>query len=388
MATLLARGSAAQITVPRWLDPPSLDGKCQDSAYTRGASLTMQGSGTQTKVWLLHSSVDLYVCLDNLGTGVERIAVGLDPDLSRDSLLRTGDYVFSFPISGTVGTIRADRGGPDGKLVPLTIAGADAAAGFTTGSAELRISLEWLGGYARSAGLSLSLEGKSGAVLRSWPESAGRTPSSWGTLALGPVYEGSSAGSVFLDGREGYLVVPYSPGLNPKEITIESWVRAVDGDCGTLVGNGQFASYWLALCEGVRFGHGGLTTVRGAPHPLGDGWHHVAVTFDPEGMRTLYVDGTIVLQPGWEPPHETEGDEVRSPVLLGSSVLPLRIGSDRGRSGPRPASRLRARAADLGPCPHPRGDPRDGLRESARRRARPRGALALHLGPPGRGRRP
>lgn len=319
-AALLVRSAAAQeTTVPRWLDPPAVDGECGDPAYERGASLSGQVS-------IVHSSLDLYLCVGKLPAGTERIAVGLDPDLSGDSVPGTGDYLFSF--TGT-GTVKAERGGPDGKLVPLTA--ADASAAFATGSAEVRISLEWLGGYGRMAGLGLTVEGKGGSSLLRWPEGAAPTsPRSWGELALGPVYDqGTSAGSLFLDGRESYLVVPFAPELNPRELTVEAWVRAVDGDCGTLVGNGQAASYRLALCEGVSFGHGGAASVLGASHPLGDGWHHVAATFDAEGVRTLYVDGTVVLQPGWEPPHEVREGEVSMPVRLGSSVFPLRIGSDR-----------------------------------------------------------
>jgi hypothetical protein len=319
MAALLTRSAAAAVAVPRWLDPPAVDGKCGDPAYEKGASLSGQVS-------IVHSSLDLYLCVGKLPAGTERIAVGLDPDLSGDSVPGTGDYVFSFTNDGTV---TAQRGGPDGKLVPLPL--FDASAVFASGSAEVRISLEWLGGYARSAGLGLAVEGKGGGGLLRWPEAAAAgSPRSWGELALGPVYDqGAPAGSLFLDGRESYLVVPFAPELNPKELTVEAWVRAVDGDCGTLVGNGQAASYRLALCEGVRFGHGGAATVLGARHPMGDGWHHVAATFDAGGVRTLYLDGMVVLQPGWEPPQVREEGEARVPAVLGSTVLPLRIGSDR-----------------------------------------------------------
>ena len=98
------------------------------------------------QVSIVHSSLDLYLCVGKLPAGTERIAVGLDPDLSADSAPGTGDYVFSFTSTGTV---TAERGDPDGKLVPLPITAADASAAFAAGSAEVRISLEWLGGYAR-----------------------------------------------------------------------------------------------------------------------------------------------------------------------------------------------------------------------------------------------
>lgn len=328
-----ARASAAPLAVPRWLDPPKLDGLCSDAAYERGESLSLQGGGSSTQAVLVHSSLDLYVCLSKVGTTVQRIAVRVDPDPAGADRVAPGDYVFRATQAGTV---QVEQGNADGKLVPFTLPGggfaAKVAPSANTWSAELRIPLEWLGGYGHTAGLSLALESSAGTVLQQWPDQAAAlSPRTWGGASLEPVYPaGAVAGSAFLDGREGYLVVPYSPALNPQELTIEAWVRAVDGDCGTLAGNGQASSYWLALCEGVRFGHGGASSVRGGPHPLGNGWHHVAATMDGEGLRTLYVDGAVVLQPGWEPAHErSEEEEEETPAELGASTFPLRIGSDR-----------------------------------------------------------
>ncbi|HYN19845.1 MAG TPA: LamG domain-containing protein [Thermoanaerobaculia bacterium] len=336
---LSAQDGLTQVTAPRWLDPPKLDGKCGDPAYERGAKLTLKGTGAAAQVSLVHSSLDLFLCLPNLSSGAQRLAVRVDPNLSRGDRLTPGDYVFSFTAAGAV---QAEQGNADGKLVPLKLAEGDAAVKtVTTGNtwtAEARISLEWLGGYARTAGFGLTLESSSGFVLQRWPaEAALLSPKSWGELALDPIYPKEAvAGSAFLDGREGYLVVPYAPELNPKEVTIEAWARAVDGDCGTLVGNGQASSYWLALCEGIRFTHGGTAKVQSGPYSLGDGWHHVAVTMDAAGMRTLYVDGIVILQPGWKPPQEKERGEVAVPIRLGASSLPLRIGSDRDAFGRDP----------------------------------------------------
>ena len=68
----------------------------------------------------------------------------------------------------------------------------------------------------------------------------------------------------------------------------------------------------------------------GARHPLGDDWHHVAATFDAEGVRTLYVDGSVVAPARvGAARRRREEDEVPMPAVLGSSTLPLRIGSDR-----------------------------------------------------------
>ena len=57
-------------------------------------------------------------------------------------------------------------GDPDGKLVPLPT--ADASAAFASGSAEVRISLEWLGGYARTAGLGLTVRLAARALVTKW----------------------------------------------------------------------------------------------------------------------------------------------------------------------------------------------------------------------------
>lgn len=336
---LSAQDGLTQVTAPRWLDPPKLDGKCGDPAYERGTKVTLKGGGASAQASLLHSSLDLFLCLPNLSSGTQKLAVRIDPNLSRGDRVAPGDYVFSFTSSGAV---QAEQGNADGKLVPVKLAEGDAASKIlTTGNtwtAEARISLEWLGGYARTAGFSVTLESSSGSVLQRWPaEAANLSPKSWGELTLDPIYPKEAiAGSAFLDGREGYLVVPYAPELNPKEITIEAWVRAVEGDCGTLVGNGQTSSYWLALCEGIRFTHGGRANVQAGPSSLGDGWHHVAVTMDAAGVRTFYADGIVILQPGWEPPQEKDEKEEASPVLLGASTLPLRIGSDRDAFGRDP----------------------------------------------------
>lgn len=343
LASFLSRSLEAQddpnrVTVPRWLDPPQVDGQCSEPAYLRGEKLVLRGAGRDLSAVAVHSSLDLYLCILDLDPGAQ-VAVGLDPDRSGDGEVGIGDAVFRFSANGEV---RAEQGDGEGKLVALPIGPRDAAGKILEaggrGTAEIRVSLEWLGGYARTAGLGVAVEAPGGSVLDSWPPGADvRSPGSWGEAELAPRHAtGTAAGSVFLDGREGYVVIPWAPELNPQEITVEAWVRAVDGDCGTLVGNGQAKSYWLALCDGLRFGHAGASTVRGVAHPLGNGWHHAAFTFDNRGIRTLYVDGAVVLQPGWEAPYETdseEEEEVRTPVRLGRSTLPLRIGADRDGPG-------------------------------------------------------
>ncbi len=323
----LSASSVISTTAPKWLDAPTLDGQCTDPAYDQAGTIALLDAagrpGATAKV--IHSALDFYVCLAGIPVGSNnRVAVRVDADHSRSSLLEAGDYQFSVTSGGSLSVTHGSAA--TGTFVPLAIPPTDFAAvaslpdraGFWT--AELRISLEWLGGYARTDGLSLAVEGTSGNVPQSWPAGASpRSPSTWGDLALGPLYPNPvSAGSAFVDGREGYFVVPYAPELNNlRALTIEAWVRIVDGDCGTLVGNDLSMSYWLALCNVVRFSPGRSVLDHGA-QPLGPGWHHVAVTVDALGIRRFYVDGVLDYQ---------SSSEAAAP--LGASDRMLRLGSDR-----------------------------------------------------------
>jgi hypothetical protein len=320
---------------------PVLDGQCEDSAYPEAGRITLVDAlgRTATPATLLHTGLDFYICLHGLPSGVgQRIAVRLDSDHSRDTALRPGDYQFRVTADGA---LSVGQGSATGAEVPLTVPANDFAAvvspttGERTWNAELRIGLEWFGGYARIDGFSVAVEQADGTVLQQWPPGAhANSPATWGELTLAPLYpDPLSAGSAFLDGREGYLVVPYTPELNPLEIIIEAWVKVVDDDCGTLVGNGQAISYWLGLCHVVQLGIDGPASVRRGQHPLGPGWHHIAVTVNPpKGIRTYYRDGEIDVQPGWRAPHEEE-EEVKNANALGVSDRMLRIGSDRQARG-------------------------------------------------------
>ncbi len=330
--------SVTTLTAPKWLQAPTLDGQCSDSEYAQAGtvSLQTQTGGPGAEVKLLHSGLDFYLCFAGLpdGTGQQAV-VRVDSDHSRDRLLMPGDYRFSVDAAGQ---ISVTQGMTTGLWTPISVPAGDFAAvvtstvGSPTWNAELRISLEWVGGYARTDGLSLAVEQADGTVVQQWPLSATpQLPATWGSLALGPLYTDTvTAESAFLDGREGYLVVPYASDLNPAEITIEAWVKVVDGDCGTLVGNGRDASYWLAFCRMIQFGHDGAGSVETEQTPLGDGWHHVAVTMDGvKGIRTFYLDGQVDAHFGWEPAEEKRPGEEKVPEKLGTSDRMLRIGSDR-----------------------------------------------------------
>ncbi len=327
--------SATTLTAPKWLEAPTLDGQCADTEYAEAGAVSLLtpagGPGTEAK--LLHSGLDFYVCFDAIPNAAgENAVVRVDSDHSRSRLVAPGDYRFSVDAAGQ---ISVTQGMTTGLWTPVSVPAADFAAVVTSTvrnawNAELRISLEWVGGYARTDGLSLAVEQADGTISQQWPLSAIPVePATWGDLVLGPLYTDTvTAESAFLDGREGYLVVPYAADLNPAEITIEAWVKVVDGDCGTIVGNGRDVSYWLAVCRMIQFGHDGADSVEAGQHPLGDGWHHVAVTMDGvKSVRTFYLDGQVDTHFGWEPAQEEEGEEELE--SLGVSDRMLRIGSDR-----------------------------------------------------------
>lgn len=326
------------LNVPKSVVPALVDGRCDDTSYAGAAAdvLTDRGGAPGAAVRLFHTGLDLYVCIDipaGTATGGQ-VAVRVDSDHSRSQVAMAGDYQF---IATKAGGKSVAQGNGQGGFAPFTIPAGDFAAAAMSGAggawtAELRISLEWFGGYSRIDGLNLSLETSGGALLQGWPGTASVvSPAGWGDIVLGPTYRDTlTSGSVFLDGQNGYLVVPYAPELSPREITVEAWVKIVDGDCGTLVGNGRNSSYWLAFCQMIQFGHDAADSVDVGQKALGEGWHHVAVTMDADGLRTFYLDGAVDTLVGWEPQQEPDPKATpEPPEKLGVSDRMLRIGSDR-----------------------------------------------------------
>lgn len=324
---------STSVAVPKWLSAPTLDGQCSDAAYSEGATVpllaTLTGGGVNAH--LVHSGIDFYLCLNNLPFHAgATVAMQVDSDNSRAAQPQPGDYKFSISSSGAISVTEGDGAGNF-----VTLPTANTAVSVTKSidgrlwNLELQVGLEWLGGYARTDGLSLAF--LDGAATLRWPlDHALNAPATWGTLTLTPLYpDGVNAGSAFIDGLGGYLVIPYAPALNPTELTIEAWVKVVDGACGTLVGNDQATAYWLALCQAIQFSTAGINTVRGGQRPLTDGWHHVAVTMDADGLRSYYLDGQLDTQYGWHPAEEERTGEPEVVEKLGVAKTMLRIGSDR-----------------------------------------------------------
>lgn len=344
-AVLLTAGSGdaaaqpARAVAPRVHDLPKLDGRDSDRVYGPARPVRLTGeSGAEARA--AHTGLDLWLHVGGLAAakalpgGPALLVVRVDADRGR--AVRPGDYEVAVAPDGE---LRLREGTEKGTFVESDLPAEDFAAAVAAGddgswSVELRIGLEWLGGYGRTDALAIALESEDGATLSSWPRGAkALAPSTWGELVLAPtVPAGAAAGSAFVDGGRSYLVVPYSPDLNPREITLEAWVRAVDGDCGTIFGNGRGESYWLAICESVRFSHGGSGAEHRGVGRLGEGWHHVAATMDKHGVRRLFVDGQAQARPGFESASNRERTAIAE---LGASRRPLRLGSDRSAPADR-----------------------------------------------------
>src|SRR5205807_3852219 len=111
-----------------------------------------------------------------------------------------------------------------------------------------------------------------------------------------------------------------------KEMTIQAWGRVDDGGCAPLVSSGRSMSYWMGLCETLQFGYSGASTATSGRIPLRDGWHNVAVTMDDDGLRKLYVDGQLDVQPGWNSVDWPIHKEPELSARLGRSDEALFIG--------------------------------------------------------------
>jgi len=323
--------------VGRSLDVPLLDGATDDPAYGRGEQVTLLGNNENAgvKASLVHSGTDLYISFQNIPLRqATRVIVRVDTNHIRGATLAPGDYEFELGANGGATAREAD---PSGVMRPLEISAEDFTGKVRSDgdgwSAELRINLDWLGGFGRTDGLALAVERENESAGLHWPKKAeARQPGSWGEIVLAPTPpESVVAGSVFLDGRGGHLVVPYSPGLNPRELTIEAWTRVVDGG-GTLISNGRGRSYWIGLGDELKFSSG-AGFLNSSTRKLGNIWHHLAVTMDERGARTFYIDGEIDRQLGGGEKEDEREKKLAGAAKLGVSDKMLLLGSDREAVG-------------------------------------------------------
>lgn len=311
---------------------PELDGRCDDDAYGESLTLVEDATGAaRSQVRIVHDRGGLFLCAAGLAVpegGELRLRLSTAREPGEE--LGAAELELRLDPAGDAGAGRPDGAG---AFTAVGLDDGDVTVAVAEDDFEARVALDWLGGYSRRDALWAALVDDAGDVVASWPSEAdGEVPSSWGELALEPLYPaGIAAGSLFLDGR-GHAVLPFDPALNPAgELTVEAWVKVTLGDCGTVLGNRRESSFWLGVCGPAAFTHGGSDAVARGQERLRDGWHHLAMVMNAGGERLLYVDGGIDRHLG-APPHPEE-DDVPEPVHPGASDAPPRVGSDRDLGG-------------------------------------------------------
>lgn len=317
-----------------------MDGRCVDSAYDEALRLQL-GS---TPARLVHSGVDLFVCLEAVPAAARTLSLRLDLEGDRRRAVEPAQLLVRLWPDGRVmarqGT-EVERA-PQVDVPTAQFRTAGVASPDGSWSAEFSVPLTWLGGTGATARLRLSLDGGRAGASAQWPgRSDEHVPASWGQVVVGPMpRSGAHAGSAFVDGRGGYVVVPFAAAY-ARPITLEAWARAVDEDCGTLIGGGFETGYWIGVCDGlVVYRRPGGTYTRRGQTAIAKGWHHVAVTVDSTDEELLYVDGVVDLHlSGTGTELRERGARLGPPALRPAAVekteslpraprMPWRIGSD------------------------------------------------------------
>lgn len=338
LAALLLAAPAAfatnLVTVAKRLTAPVVDGGCGDAVYDSVAAPTPARSAAEPTVRWVHSGTALFACATGLPRAAEGLTLLVGAAGGRAEPSAVPTYGFRVARNGAVLGPERAVGAEAGTTLPGGLAPTTAVAEGADGSwgLELSLPIELVGGYARAARLTLAARDDRGGVVWTWGEQAAPAlMAARPAVALGPLYpQDVSAGSAFVDGRGGYLVIPDAPEFHRPPLTFEAWVRVVDDDCGTVLGSGFEHGYWIGVCKAVRFRTPGGTWTREGQSTLGEGWHHVALSVSPDGEEVLYVDGVVDLRVGWEPAHEEEravrGEQRSAPAAAPPG--PLRIGSD------------------------------------------------------------
>jgi hypothetical protein len=323
------------VSAAKWLDEPALDGTCNDAAYQHAGTVGLvdgQREPTPVTVRLVHSGRNVFVCalaLPNVPGGV--FTMHIDSAGMQARGLSLGTYEFTIRHTGE---LEAQAWDVEGHVALLRAPPGDAVVRDTPDghwNAELRLNLRWFGGFGRTDKLRLGFDASAGSSLQWPPVVDADVPETWGEFTLTPAYlSDESGGSVFLDGRNGSLVVADSPEFSSPEGTIEAWVRTDATTCGSLIAPEQSTAVWIGLCQRVRFGRSGDSRTYQSQVTLSTGWHHIAVAYEPTGELRLYVDGVFDQNPGWkpgqEPPDQRESSsDVPQDVQHG---LPLLVGSD------------------------------------------------------------
>jgi hypothetical protein len=264
----------------------------------------------------------------------QRFIVSVGSNQQNRDRTSLGDYTITVGTAGTIEVKEGSTGNPISlEDLKSHLAAVVSGSGKSEWSAELKIPLELLAGFARTDKISLLVEGAGGQVLQTWPTGTDKgRPVTWGTLVLESGYDKNiQAGSVFTDGLTGYLCVPFASALAPADMTIEAWARVVDTGGGTIVatpGSGE-QQYWFGIRDVLQLRRG-TDFIRRGRSKITPGWHHVAVSIDRGGHGAFYLDGEIDQE--FSRPQDTRKapeinpQEPAAPPKLNSAVL--RVGSD------------------------------------------------------------
>jgi Concanavalin A-like lectin/glucanases superfamily/Carboxypeptidase regulatory-like domain len=153
------------------------------------------------------------------------------------------------------------------------------------------------------------------------------------TRAVPGLVNGDVEGAVSLDGRTGFLEVPYAAPLNPLHVTVEAWALVTPGSRGTRIVVASRDNSRTAKFRGFTLGAGdtnkweftvgdGTAWVSASGSKVSAGREtHLVGTYDGANAR-IYVDGAPT---GASP-------EV---VLKPNAARPLRIGAGQTEASPR-----------------------------------------------------
>jgi hypothetical protein len=182
----------APLAIPSTASTISLDGFCDETAYSAAARLSLAPypGGSRATLQLLRTTDALWACFSGMqrGSGDQVSSAGLrvDPNHSQDGLAQEADYGFLVGEDGTPYTVAGDGAG---SYAPAGLDGLSArvAAQDTTWGAELRLDADLLGGWDHSIGLDLGHFGLAaeGDDYR-WPyDAVSHKPDTWAHALLG-----------------------------------------------------------------------------------------------------------------------------------------------------------------------------------------------------------
>jgi hypothetical protein len=119
---------------------------------------------------------------------------------------------------------------------------------------------------------------------------------------------GKTGMALDFDGIDDYISVPDSPSLQPKDVTLSFWYKALSSDVGGyIVSKGSF-DYW-GNSDGHTYGFRNAETIRavfekdtneqyeqiGSHIPVIEQWQHLLLSYDESTLTgSMFVDGVMI----------------------------------------------------------------------------------------------